>query len=90
MFYPGKACLNSLLLDKINVLDFDVLFRVIVGVGVDFFDLSDNVHAVRYFAEVGVFPIEERCGFGGNDEELRAIGIWSRVCHGNGSFDKFV
>lgn len=61
MFYPGKACLNSLLLDKINVLDFDVLFRVIVGVGVDFFDLSDNVHAVRYFAEVGVFPIKQRC-----------------------------
>lgn len=62
-----RACL---FLHELYAVDGDVFFGVVVFVGVDFFYFVDDIHAIRHFAEVGVFAVQERCRFGGDDEEL--------------------
>ena len=43
-------------------------------------NLLDDIHAVDNFAEDDMFVVEEGGGNGG-DEELAAVGVWSRVLY---------
>ena len=61
-------------------LEDDLVSWLVVSVGVDGADLTDDVHAVSDFAEDGVAVVEVRLG-GERDEKLRAVGVRAGVCH---------
>src|SRR3954454_2693316 len=65
-----------------DALDAHLVERLVARVGRRALDLVDDVHAVGHAAEDGVLSVEPRSGVGGDDEELRAVGVRARVGHG--------
>jgi len=58
----------------------DVLRGPVVSVRLDVADPLDDLHAVGYAAKHRVFAVEVRA-WRKCDEELRAVGVGSGVCH---------
>ena len=77
-----------LFLYEFNAVDGDIFFGMVVFFGVDLFYFLNRIHSVRHFAEVGVLAVQERSGLGSDDEKLRAVGVGTAVCHGDGAFDE--
>ena len=47
----------------------------------DLLEFLDNVHALKHLSEDGVSAVQPGSLLEG-DEELRAIGVWASICHG--------
>src|SRR5580693_6431553 len=53
----------------------------VAAVGGHTLQLVDHIHAALHLAEHGVFAVQPRARLGGDDEELRAVGVGARVRH---------
>ena len=60
------------------------------AVGRQALDRVDDVHAAGHAAEHGVLAVEPRRGLGGDDEELRAVGVRPGVGHRQRAADDLV
>lgn len=68
----------TLFLHQINPGDFHVFERVIVLIGFGAFDRVHCFHTACHFAKVRIRPAIR---WRGQDEKLRAIGIWTGIRH---------
>src|SRR5262245_43410776 len=66
-------------------LDDEIVDRAVLGAGRRALEAVDNVHAVRDLAEDSVLAVEPRARVGGDDEELRAVGVGPAVGHRQGA-----
>src|SRR3954470_6939045 len=78
------------LLAQSDRLDADLVDRLVAPVGLGRLDLVDDVHAVRHAAEDGVLAAEPWSLVGGDDEELRAVGVRAGVGHRQRAADDLV
>src|SRR3954447_4540972 len=82
---PGRGlrrrCASAAL--HLDGLDDDVVHGLVVAAGRHLGDGVDDIAAalVGHLTEDGVFAVQVRRGADG-DEELRAVGAWARVRHG--------
>lgn len=74
--------IEGMLLFQINVQDANGFKRAIIPVRLGFLNVRANIHSSHYAPENGVLSIEPR-GWHGGDEKLAAIGIFSRIGHGD-------
>src|SRR4051812_41468761 len=70
---PGSTDVTSV--RQRYALDYRVLDRLVVLVGLARLDLVDHVHSFDHAAEDGVLAVEPGSGIGGDDEELAAVGV---------------
>src|SRR5688572_22051512 len=71
-------------------LDPGLLRRPVARVGGQRADLVDHVHALADLAEHRVLAVQPRRGRGGDDEELRAVGVRPGVRHRQRALDDLV
>ena len=68
-----------------DVEDFDVFSRFVVFVDFHFFNFKCDVHSSGDTAKDGVLSIQPG-SWNGCDEELRAVGVGSGICHADDSW----
>lgn len=66
---------------KLSAVGDDDLLSGGSALATNFFDVSNDVHAVADLAENDVFTVQPRSN-GGGHEKLTAVGVWSAVGHG--------
>lgn len=71
-------------LRNIATLNLNLTDRAVLSASGNTAELVDNVHAIDDLAEDGVLAIEVR-SCSQSDEELRAVGVWACVGHGEGA-----
>ena len=64
-----------------NSVELTAAFAGVVFTG-NFFD---DIHAVGNLTKYGMAVVEKRSG-GGGDEELRSVGSWTSICHGENTW----
>src|SRR5437763_9404147 len=67
---------------QVDALDRLVLDRAVAGARRGALDGVDRIHARGHASEHGVLAVEPRRRVGGDDEELRAVGVRAGVGHG--------